>query len=296
MTTTGPNKALLELGESTATAVAGVLEQLAPGGVERGTVAVAGKDVDPFAGVALPVVVAAVSYVHGVTGGNLFVVSVEAALRLARAMMGLDQPDDLSEVELGELELSAVSEAANQMLAAAAAATSTVLGEGVEIGVPQTRLVESAAEGRRLFDNTPHATHVSFSIFGESCRLVQLVPNAFVVRMSRALGAQAGVILDDSARASHSGSFDANVLRGVSLRVWAELGRAVPPIGRTVGLQPGSVLELDKAVDDPVDLYVNGRRFATGQLLVVDDGEWAVQIDSIEPVSTLGSVLTEGAS
>ena len=291
---TGANGALLELGESTATAVAGVLEQLASGGVERGAVAVAGKDSDPFAGVALPAVAAAVSYVHGVTGGNLFVVSVPAALRLALAMMGQEQPAELGDAELGELELSAVSEAANQMLAAAAAATSTVLGESVEIGVPQTKLVASVAEGRVLYDNTPHATHVSFSIFGESCRLVQLVPNAFVVRMSRALGDKAGVILDDSTRPSQSGSFDANVLRGVSLRVWAELGRAVPPIGRTVGLQPGSVLELDKGVDDPVDLYVNGRRFATGLLLVVDDGEWAVQIESIEPAATLGSALTEG--
>ena len=289
------NPALVELGESTATAVAGVLEQLAPGAIERGSATVAGTDVDPFAGVQMPAVCAAVSYVDGVKGGNLFVVSVPAALRLATAMMGMEQAEDLTDAELGELELSAVSEAANQMLAAAAAATSTVLGQQVEIGVPQTRLVESPAEAHELWEHTPHATNVSFSVFGEPCRLVQLVPNAFVVRMGRALGAQAGAILDDSAP-SGGGAFDADLLRGVSLRVWAELGRAVPPIGRTVGLQEGSVLELDKAVDDPVDLYVNGRRFATGTLLVVDDGEWAVQIESIEPAATLGSAITEGAS
>jgi flagellar motor switch protein FliN len=293
---TPANRALLELGESTATAVAGVLEQLAPGGIERGTVTVAGADADPFAGAALPAVAAAVSYVHGVKGGNLFVVSVPAALRLAMAMMGMEQPEDLGDAELGELEMSAVSEAANQMLATAAAATSTVLGEGVEIGVPQTRLVEAAGDARELWEHTPHATTVSFSIFGESCRLVQLVPNAFVVRMSRALGAQSGAILDENAAPGGAGTFDAELLRGVSLRVWAELGRAVPPIGRTIGLQPGSVLELDKAVDDPVDLYVNGRRFATGRLLVVDDGDWAVQIDTIEPVASLGSAIKEGAS
>jgi flagellar motor switch protein FliN len=293
---TPAHSALLELGESTANAVAGVLEQLAPGGIERGAVAVASADSDPLAGAALPAVVAAVSYVHGVTGGNLFVVSVPAAIRLAMAMMGMEQPDDLGDAELGELEMSAVSEAANQMLAAAAAATSSVLEEEVEIGVPQTRMVEAAGDGRELYEHTPHATNVSFSIFGESCRLVQLVPNAFVVRMSRALGAQAGAILDDASTRTGAGSFDADVIRGVPLRVWAELGRAVPPIGRTVGLQPGSVLELDKAVDDPVDLYVNGRRFATGLLLVVDDGEWAVQIESIEPAVSLGSAIKEGAS
>ena len=210
------------------------------------------------------------------------------------AMMGMEQPEDLSGAELGELEMSAVSEAMNQMLATAAAATSTVLGEGGR----DRRAADAARRGRgdarELWEHTPYATTVSFSMFGEPCRLVQLVPNAFVVRMMRALGAQAGAILDENAAPGGTGSFDADLLRGVSLRVWAELGRAVPPIGRTIGLQPGSVLELDKAVDDPVDLYVNGRRFATGRLLVVDDGEWAVQIDTIEPVASLGSAIKEG--
>ena len=72
-----------------------------------------------------------------------------------------------------------------------------------------------------------------------------------------------------------------SVLRGVALRVWAELGRARPPVGRTVGLAPGSVLELDRSIDDPVDVYVNGRRYATGRLLVTDDGDWAVEIEAV---------------
>lgn len=70
-------------------------------------------------------------------------------------------------------------------------------------------------------------------------------------------------------------------LQGVGLRVWAEIGRAWMPMARAVGIQPGAVVELDRDADDPVDLYVNGRRFATGRLLQVDGSDWAVRIESI---------------
>jgi flagellar motor switch protein FliN/FliY len=77
------------------------------------------------------------------------------------------------------------------------------------------------------------------------------------------------------------GALNEATLRGVSLRLWAELGRVRLPVGRAVGLASGSVVELDRSVDDPVDLFVNGRRFASGSLLVSDDGDWAVRIDEI---------------
>jgi flagellar motor switch protein FliN/FliY len=286
--------ALAQLGESTAEAVAGVLQTLAPGGVERGAVSVAGADADPLTGIRAPAVVASVSYVDGVKGGNLFVISVAGARRLASAMMGMSEPEGGIDGPLSELELSAVSEASNQMMAAAAGATSKVLGEEVEISVPTTQLIDTLAEAEALYEKTPHQTLVSFSLFGESCRLVQLVPNAFVVRMGRALGEQAGALLNEQGEGGGDG-FGGDVLRGVSLRVWAELGRASMPVGRAVGLASGSVVELDRGVDDPVDLYVNGRRFAVGRLLLADDGEWAVQIDAITPDPTMVPAIQEGA-
>jgi flagellar motor switch protein FliN/FliY len=286
--------ALAQLGESTAEAVAGVLQTLAPNGVERGVVSVDGAEADPLAGIRAPAVVASVSYVDGVKGGNLFVISVAGARRLAAAMMGMSEPEGGIDGPLSELELSAVSEASNQMMAAAAGATSKVLGQEVEISVPTTQLIDTLAEAEALYEKTPHQTLVSFSLFGESCRLVQLVPNAFVVRMGRALGEQAGALLNEQGEGAGDG-FGGDVLRGVSLRVWAELGRASMPVGRAVGLASGSVVELDRGVDEPVDLYVNGRRFAVGRLLLAEDGEWAVQIDAITPDPTMVPAIQEGA-
>ena len=64
--------------------------------------------------------------------------------------------------------------------------------------------------------------------------------------------------------------------------MWAELGRAQMPLGTALGLPVGAVVDLDRAADAPVDLYVNGTRFARGQLVVTDEGEWAVSIDGID--------------
>ncbi|HTW99610.1 MAG TPA: FliM/FliN family flagellar motor switch protein, partial [Acidimicrobiales bacterium] len=69
---------------------------------------------------------------------------------------------------------------------------------------------------------------------------------------------------------------------GINLRVWAELGRSRMPLGSALGLPVGAVLDLDRPADAPVDLYVNGVRFARGQLLVTDDGEWAVSLEALE--------------
>jgi flagellar motor switch/type III secretory pathway protein FliN len=72
------------------------------------------------------------------------------------------------------------------------------------------------------------------------------------------------------------------VLGGISLRVWVELGRAGMPLGSALGLPVGAVLDLDRSADAPVDLYVNGVRFGRGQLLVTEEGEWAVSLETLE--------------
>jgi len=79
-----------------------------------------------------------------------------------------------------------------------------------------------------------------------------------------------------------------DLLRDVTVRVGAELGRATLPLAQAVDLGPGAVIELDRAADDPIDLCINGQRFATGRLLLVEDNEWAVQIDRVFEVNLDG--------
>ena len=59
------------------------------------------------------------------------------------------------------------------------------------------------------------------------------------------------------------------------------------PSAQVVGLPSGAVVELNRSADEPIDLYVNGRRFATGRLMVVDGTDWAVRIETVlEPSNT----------
>ena len=270
---------LRELAASTAEAVAGVLRMFLPEGVEVGEAEVVAAGAPPLDGVSVPAVVADVSYTDGASGGNLFVTTVNGVKKLAAAMMGTEAV--LNGEPLDELERSAVAEAMNQMMAAAAGATSTVLGEEVEISTPEVRDIETVADAIALGEGAPHATGVTLMLDGEPCRLVQLVPKAFVLKMTRALD-------DLNAFDYQAGGGDApvvqtgpdDILRGVPLRVCAEIGRATMPMADAVSLPDGGLIELDRGADEPVDVLVNGRRFATGRLVLVDD-EWAVRIEEV---------------
>ncbi|MDO8188213.1 FliM/FliN family flagellar motor switch protein [Conexibacter sp. JD483] len=281
-------EALMRLGASTAEAIAKVLESLCPDQVERGDVSVLNPDTGPFATLEVPAVAVSVAYVDGVTGGNVFVMTATGARRIAASMMGMPAPED-SGTELSVLELSAVAEAANQMMAAAAAATGVVLGQEVEIAPPETRLFSSSSEAADAYELAPHGTRATFRVCGEACRLVQLVPNAFVVRMTRALD-EMGVehVSGDGAHGSGGDgeAIDERValdeaLRDIRVRVWAELGRTRLPLGDAPEMPTGHVLELDRKADEPVDLYVNGLRFASGTLVLTDDGEWALRLAEV---------------
>jgi flagellar motor switch protein FliN/FliY len=280
-------EALERLGASTAEACIGVLEMFAPGKVTVGDPDVAVDSKSALAGLRVPAVAMSVSYVDGVTGGNVFVMTLDGARRLAASMMGMDEPEDPDAPELSELEESAVSEAMNQMMASAAGATSAVLGTELEIGTPETRMFTSSDEFADAYPSTPHAVRTAFSVCGEPARLVQFVPNAFVVRMSSALDEMGAEVVasEGSAPAGGSGASRATAatpsLAGIPVRVWAELGRARMASAQLVGLPAGAVVELDRQAEEPIDLYVNGSRFATGRLVVVDGTDWAVRIEHV---------------
>jgi len=278
--------ALQRLGESTAQACLGVLEMFAADKVSTGEITPAKDSAAAFAGSPTPAVAMSVAYVDGVTGGNVFLITLDGARKLAASMMGMDEPEDPDADELSELELSAVSEAMNQMMASAAAATSVVLGTEVEISTPETKTFTSADAIADAYPATPHAVRIAMSICGEPARVVQLVPSAFVVRMSSALDDIGAEVTGASPGASSSGPGGASPvakpsLAGIPVRVWAELGRARMPSAQVVGLPAGAVVELDKQADDAIDLYVNGAHFATGRLVVVDGTDWAVRIEHV---------------
>jgi flagellar motor switch protein FliN/FliY len=78
------------------------------------------------------------------------------------------------------------------------------------------------------------------------------------------------------ARASHG----IELLSDVELNVKIELGRATMLIEDVLRLGEGSVVELDKLAGDPVDVLVNDRLVARGEVLVMNDN-FCVRISEI---------------
>ena len=94
----------------------------------------------------------------------------------------------------------------------------------------------------------------------------------------KAKGTEAGGMpleLADMASASggvpEAASASIDMLLDVALNVRIELGRTRMLVGDVLKLAKGAVVELDKLAGDPVDLLVNGRLIARGEILVLND-------------------------
>jgi flagellar motor switch protein FliN len=71
-----------------------------------------------------------------------------------------------------------------------------------------------------------------------------------------------------------------DLVNDVPMQVRALLGGAVLPLRDIVGMRPGSVFELDKLANEPIDLYVNNVLIARGQVVVVEE-RFAVKISEL---------------
>jgi flagellar motor switch protein FliN/FliY len=70
------------------------------------------------------------------------------------------------------------------------------------------------------------------------------------------------------------------LLMDVPLRVSVELGRTRMSVRQVLELQNGSVVELDRMAGDAVDILVNDRLMARGEVVVVDD-KFGIRITEI---------------
>ncbi|MGD1058475.1 MAG: FliM/FliN family flagellar motor switch protein [Solirubrobacteraceae bacterium] len=277
------DEALITLGDTTAEVVAGVMSSLCMDTVEKGQVAIVASSLAALESMAYPIIAADVSYTEGVSGGNVFAITRLGARRLAAAMMMMEPPTEDSDQELDEIEMSALGEAMNQMMAGSAGALAAALGYPVDISVPTTRVLTEVQEADGIYPQTPYVTFAPFTMLGESCRLIQLIPNAFVVRMARALdeGAAEEETSDHDDGNDDRDSRISFMLRDVNVRVAAELGRTTMSLEQLSEPRLGSVIELNSTLEDPIDLCVNGQRFATGQLFLIDQTEWAMRIEHV---------------
>ena len=73
---------------------------------------------------------------------------------------------------------------------------------------------------------------------------------------------------------------DLERLHDVPVELAVEIGRTRMTIGETLGLGPGAIVTLNRLAGEPVDLLVNGKPIARGEVVVIDE-EFGLRITEV---------------
>ncbi|MGO4887771.1 flagellar motor switch phosphatase FliY [Anaerobacillus sp. MEB173] len=298
-----------------------------------------------------PHVAVNVEYTEGFEGTNLLVIRTTDAQIIADLMLGGDglSPSD----QLGEMEISAVQEAMNQMMGSASTSMSTIFNKKVDISPPGINLLDvKEREGLNTIPNEEILVKISFRLkIGDliDSNIMQLVTVSFAKGLVEELMSPSKseeVVMQQQTNQSeappiepqhrfqeqeqqfnpkeqeiqhnyrlpeepqhqyqmspppvqqqHYGannqraanvqpvafsSFDPphlqqpetknlNMLLDIPLQVTVELGRTKRTVKDILELSQGSIIELDKLAGEPVDILVNNKLIAKGEVVVIDE-------------------------
>ncbi|PJI09818.1 MULTISPECIES: flagellar motor switch phosphatase FliY [Clostridium] len=309
----------------------------------------------------VPNVALDVKYISGISGENLLVMKVTDAAVIANLMMGGD--GKVESKTLSEIELSAVSEAMNQMIGASATSMATMLLREVNISPPVSKIWDSKTD--MLSENIKEdesIVQVAFKLtIGDlvDSQIMQILPIETSKKMigimmggNNSKGDEEKQNSEESApkdngnspvkdeptpavtaapeqkasqpqmqaaytntappqtpqpqmqvpqgqmyaqpkvevnRASfqpleasevYGAPKNIDLIMDVPLEISVVLGRAKKNIKDILNLGTGSLIELDKLAEEPVEILVNGKKIAYGEVVVVDEN-FGVRITSI---------------
>ena len=323
-----------------------------------------------------PCVFIQIRYTQGLDGSNILILREQDVKVITDLMMGGDGSSNLAD-ELSDLHLSAISEAMNQMMGAAATSLSTMLNKLIDISPPEATLVDLPTQqfGDEIADFLV-GTFVKISFRMQIDELVdstiiQLYPIDFAkslcdiflgggndssndnqseptvsdytpptleaspsanqssmgmgqtgtpqmnmgqmnmgqmgmnqMGMNQMMGMpqmnmgqmgmpqmgmnpmmgmpQMGITQDMNIQPAQFQTFQGDysqipgaenisIIRDVPLEVTVELGRTVKAIADILDFAPGTIIELDKLAGEPVDVLVNGKHVAKGEVVVVEE-------------------------
>jgi flagellar motor switch protein FliN/FliY len=286
-----------------------------------------------------PCVFIQIKYTVGLDGTNILVLKEHDVKVITDLMMGGDGTN--TDGELGELHLSAISEAMNQMMGSAATSLSTMLKTMIDISPPDASLLDLA--------QIEHGEEISPFLGGDFVKIsfrmqidelvdstiMQLYPIEFARKVvdtfigtqddgggtaEPAGGTQEAAPVQEAAPAAgqmnqqeqvgvnpqmgmqmgmmgmnpqtnmqnvnvqpaqfQTFSTDGRVVPGqeniglimdVPLEVTVELGRTTKSISEILNFAPGTIIELDRIAGEPIDVLVNGKFVARGEVVVIEE-------------------------
>ena len=176
----------------------------------------------------IPCLVITVHYLEGLMGDNIFVLRENDALIIAGLIMGLEPPQ--KPAGLGEMELSAISEAMNQMMGSAATSMSELLDRFVNISPPKVYYQDLQKEDVNLdyLHDESVLIQIAFSIVIEDLldsELLQLTPLSFGLHTAKHLLAE----LSGGAVEIEAGGAEAAAGAEAEAEVEAGAAAAAPP-------------------------------------------------------------------
>ena len=292
-----------------------------------------------------PCVFIRIAYTVGLDGSNLLVLKEQDVKVITDLMMGGDGTN--IDVELGEMHLSAISEAMNQMMGSAATSLSSMLDKAIDISPPEANLIDMTDSlDEREIDEflTGNFVRISFKMeIGDlvDSTIMQLYPISFAKEMCESItknmtkdmqetpapaaqpaaapapqpapAAQPAmqqpmmgqpmmgqpmmmqqpmmgqpVNVQQAQFQSFSGDFNPaifqkeniDLIMDVPLEVTVELGRTTKSIQEILDFAPGTIIELDKIAGEPIDVLVNGKYVAKGEVVVIEES-FGVRITEI---------------
>lgn len=260
-------------------------------------------------------VVMAAPYEEGLPGQYFLMTSEEVAGVLASLMMGEEgrKPDELS-----ELYLSGLVEVTNQMLGSLTNTMASQLqGLTVVTGMPQVEAGDLSAAGKYPVLGQAKVVKVAYKIdigglaSGQFIQLDTLEQAQLILSRLKgtapkkaATGAAAGAAKKPgnvNVQKVEFAQFNAapvqplptnlELLVDVPMRVTVELGRTRMRIKDILNLGAGSIIELDKLAGEPIDLLVNGKLIAKGEVVVIDENFGVRVTDIVPPAERFNEML-----
>ncbi|APT74238.1 chemotaxis protein CheC [Thermosipho melanesiensis] len=277
--------------------------------------------------------VVSINFKGEIEGLNALVLPQMAVARIANIMMGGDGNVETDEVD--EISLSAVSEAMNQMMGAAATSLSDMLKKTVDITPPTVELLDFDEEDVKfppvvsndddivakvnfkleieglepadffLTMSPPFVKKLYRLLFGEEKKQAspqqqaqpstpQQAPtteneNIQNVKMSENIQKNPVSVSPVQFQSFESGGIVKSTseiperikaLLDIPLNVVVELGKTKLTLKQVMELSVGSLIELDKLTGEPVDIIVNGKLIARGEVVVIDEN-FGVRITEI---------------
>lgn len=230
-----------------------------------------------------------------------FLIEDKDALAIATFMMG----EENLITEFNEISLSAISEAFSQMISAMALSLSEIIGKKIQIETPQVLQLDdnmremifiSDFEGFKykfILDNIDTVLYQVVESGSEEKFRSVLVTENTNNKKEETNGSKV-LIAEDTVTEVQPVAFqplspskekeekisNLDLLKDVPIQVSVELGRTKILIKDLLALSSGSIIELDKLAGEPVDILVNGKLIAKGEVVVIDEN-FGVRITEI---------------